>query len=215
MAQISIAGDTSGSVVLAAPAVAGTTTLTLPTANGTVLTTASSIPTSQLTGSVTRSQLPTGSVLQVVSATKTDTFSSTSASDVIIPGITVSITPTSSSSKILVIASVSVCVADTANGRFNLYRAGSAITGYRGDAAGSRVPSSNSFRGLQDGQNSYNAFSLVNMNYLDSPATTSSTAYAVYVQTNGTIWVNRTNADPNTGDGARTASTITVMEIAA
>lgn len=36
MAQISIAGDTSGSVVLAAPAVAGTTTLTLPTTSGTV-----------------------------------------------------------------------------------------------------------------------------------------------------------------------------------
>jgi hypothetical protein len=41
MAQISIAGDTSGSVSLVAPAVSGTTTLTLPTANGTLVTTAS------------------------------------------------------------------------------------------------------------------------------------------------------------------------------
>jgi hypothetical protein len=42
MAQISIAGDTSGTVTLAAPAVSGTTTLTLPTTSGTVLTSAAS-----------------------------------------------------------------------------------------------------------------------------------------------------------------------------
>jgi hypothetical protein len=46
MAQISIAGDTSGTVTLSAPATAGTTTLTLPTTSGTVLTSASS----QVTG---------------------------------------------------------------------------------------------------------------------------------------------------------------------
>jgi hypothetical protein len=39
MAQISIAGDTSGSVSLVAPAVSGTTTLTLPTTSGTIVTT--------------------------------------------------------------------------------------------------------------------------------------------------------------------------------
>lgn len=40
MSSISIAGDTSGSVIIAAPAVAGSTTLTLPTTSGTVLTSA-------------------------------------------------------------------------------------------------------------------------------------------------------------------------------
>jgi hypothetical protein len=39
MASIVIAGDTSGTVTLAAPATAGTTTLTLPTTNGTVVVT--------------------------------------------------------------------------------------------------------------------------------------------------------------------------------
>lgn len=38
MAQLSIAGDASGSITLAAPAVSGTTTLTLPTTTGTILT---------------------------------------------------------------------------------------------------------------------------------------------------------------------------------
>ena len=42
MAQISIAGDTSGSVSLVAPAVSGTTTLTLPTTSGTIVTTSGS-----------------------------------------------------------------------------------------------------------------------------------------------------------------------------
>ena len=41
MSSVVISGDTSGSVTLAAPAVAGTTVLTLPATSGTVLTTAS------------------------------------------------------------------------------------------------------------------------------------------------------------------------------
>jgi len=40
MAQIVVSGDTSGSVTLAAPAVAGATTITLPAVSGTVITTA-------------------------------------------------------------------------------------------------------------------------------------------------------------------------------
>ena len=40
MSSIVVAGDTSGTVTLQAQAVSGTTVLTLPTANGTVLTTA-------------------------------------------------------------------------------------------------------------------------------------------------------------------------------
>jgi hypothetical protein len=39
MASIVVAGDTSGTVTLAAPAVSGTTTLTLPTTSGTIITT--------------------------------------------------------------------------------------------------------------------------------------------------------------------------------
>jgi len=56
MSNIQIAGDTSGSVTLQAPATAGSTTLTLPATSGTVLTSASSIATSQLgTGPATSS----------------------------------------------------------------------------------------------------------------------------------------------------------------
>ena len=53
MASVVIAGDTSGTVTLAAPATAGTTTLTLPTTDGTVITTGS-------TGDVSQAMLATG-----------------------------------------------------------------------------------------------------------------------------------------------------------
>lgn len=50
MSQINIAGDTSGSIAIAAPAVAGSNTLTLPASTGTVLTSVS--PASDLPSSI-------------------------------------------------------------------------------------------------------------------------------------------------------------------
>ena len=46
--------------------------------------------------------LPAGSVLQVVQTVKTDTFATTSTSFVDITGVSVAITPSSTSSKILI-----------------------------------------------------------------------------------------------------------------
>lgn len=49
MSSVIIAGDTSGTVTIAAPAVAGTPTLTLPTTSGTLVATSGSyVPTTQL-----------------------------------------------------------------------------------------------------------------------------------------------------------------------
>jgi len=42
MSSLTLSGDTSGSVVIQAPAVSGSTALTLPTTNGTIITNASS-----------------------------------------------------------------------------------------------------------------------------------------------------------------------------
>lgn len=57
MSSIQINGDTSGSVILQAPAVSGSTTLTLPTTSGTVLTNVSTITPSA--GTVTQASLST------------------------------------------------------------------------------------------------------------------------------------------------------------
>ena len=202
-------GSTSGSVTLQEPAVSGSTVLTLPAVSGTVLTTGSSGQ------SIPKAALPTGSVLQVVSTTKTDTFSSTSSTDVAITGLSATITPTSASSKILVLTTFAFNVDDTSNIRFNLYRNASQITAYRGDARGNNSRAAIFYRGLQGGQNIYNAYAFGNMNYLDSPASTSALTYQVYGNTNGTIFINRPAGDYNNSDGCTTASTITVMEIAA
>jgi hypothetical protein len=67
MASIVIAGDTSGTCTISAPAVAGTPTLTLPTTTGTILTSASTgISASNITtGTLPLGQMPTGTVVQV------------------------------------------------------------------------------------------------------------------------------------------------------
>ena len=96
MASVVIAGNTSGSVTLDAPAVAGTTTLTLPTANGTIITTGSSGQ------SIPKAALPTGSVLQVVSSVLANAFSTTNQFSTN-STLLVNITPLYSSSRILVL----------------------------------------------------------------------------------------------------------------
>ena len=180
MSSVVIAGDTSGSVTLSAPSVAGTTTLTLPSTSGNVLTSASSL---------TSSQLPTGSVLQVVSATKTDTASFTSSTFADVTGLSVSITPRSASSKFLIIVNVYggwQNAVSKIGGR--LVRNSTAIC--IGDAAGSRTSVSGS---AYWATSSFGAVS-IGVNYLDSPATTSSITYkwqASSMDNAGTVTINR------------------------
>ena len=171
---------------------------------------------SKLTGSRTipKGTMPSGAVLQVLSVTKTDTFTTTSATFVDVTGLSVSITPTSATSKILVLAMVSGHA--QVSGCFlngTLARGGTALG--LGDASGSltRTMSASNY-----GQDSGGMFSM-HLNFLDSPATTSATTYSVQVNTSNhtggqTVYINRSQQDSGT-TRARGSSTITVMEIAA
>jgi hypothetical protein len=198
MASIVVTGDTSGSITLSAPAVAGSNTLTLPANTGTIITTASSGQ------SIPKAALPTGSVLQVVQATYSTQvqISSTSYQDT---GLTASITPTSSSSKILVIVSQVCNIVILSNISFNssnnLVRGSTQV--YEQDIA----------LGMQAGTGSagliYNG-SIVSMSYLDSPNTTSSTTY----KTQSKISTTASSAYVRFQD-AGSDSTITLLEIAA
>lgn len=151
----------------------------------------------------------TGSVIQVLQTVKTDTFSTSSTTFVDATGLSVSITPTSSSSKILIFVDLST--SSTASGlmQSRIMRNSTAI--YIGDAAGSRP--------LGLGQNyvpsDYSAQRTGGI-YLDSPATTSAVTYKIQVLANtGTQYINRTAGDRDTSVyDARSASSITVMEIA-
>lgn len=155
----------------------------------------------------------TGSILQVVSTTKTDTFSTTSTTPIDITGLSLSITPSSTSSKIFITGSV--CWGEDSTVPylvgFLLVRNSTSIC--IADAAGSRS------RWTFGGQGVYSTDNTVfaPLNFLDSPATTSATTYKVQVQAESprTVWINRGGeSDGDTAITGRFTSTITAMEIA-
>jgi len=179
-----------------------------------------SIAASQLTGTIAAARLPTGSILQVLQTVKTDTFvSSATVTDTAVTGLTVSITPTSSSNKILVICNLGIAAENAQGGAAKLTRTIGASTTQLSlaDAAGSRSRGSfagSAYRGSAAG---YLTIMLnQNLTYLDSPATTSAITYGVQVSsiTVGT-YINRTGSDTDATDMYRGVSYITVMEIAA
>jgi len=156
-------------------------------------------------------KMPAGSVLQVVSTTKTDTFTTSSSSFTDVTGLSVSITPTSSSSKILVLCDVGASCQNGTGMILKLLRGSTAI--YIGDSAGSRPLAYAEIDGASSLYSVYRCTAI----YLDSPATTSSTTYKIQINNSasGTSAINRTQQDRDTSlYDARTASSITVMEIA-
>lgn len=138
-----------------------------------------------------------GTVLQVVQGTLTtqQTFTSSTASA---SSLAVSITPKSSSSKVLVMVSVNGINRQVNDTGLNLwlYRGGSSIAQF-----GRQV-----LRMSGNGSESWDATSGIEL--LDSPSTTSSTTYTVY----GASSSNNVYAIFN--HSSVTTSTITLMEIA-
>jgi len=158
--------------------------------------------------SIPSAALPVGSVLQCLSTNKTDAFSTTSTSYVDITGLSVSITPKFSSSKILVILSLSG--SETAGFGYQLVRGSTAIC--IGDSGGGSRKQASGGTSVRD----INGVNNGSVNFLDSPATTSSTTYKVQMYVpSATGYINRTSADIDANYTIRSASTITVMEIAA
>ena len=152
-------------------------------------------------------------VLQVVTTTKTDTFTATTgttATDV--TGLSVSITPSATSSLVLVIAQIAAGL-NTAGG-FVLVRGSTAIG--VGATAGSRRPVSTGYNQNPSAANQgFGSHSIV---FLDTPATTSATTYKIQAtgdQAGSIVFVNRGFTDTDNTTHMRGASTITVMEISA
>jgi len=150
-----------------------------------------------VSGKVPYSVLPTGSVLQVVNATY-GTLVGTTTSTWIDTGLTASITPKFSTSKVLVIVSQCGIAKDTSNTSVavQVLRNSTSIiqfsdtTGYTADISPNRVGS-------------------VSTSYLDAPATTSAITYKTQFKSTQ----NLSNAYVNV-DGSGSTSTITLMEIA-
>ena len=151
-----------------------------------------------------------GGIIQIKTITKTDTYTTTSATFGDVTGLSVSITPQSSSNKILVVANIHFGCTNAANAMCKLVRDSTDIC--IGDAAGIRTRAT----GFQ--VNSYdNDPTMVSVSFLDSPATTSSTTYKWQVRraSGGTCAVNRGGGDGDSSNNFRTASTITLMEVSA
>ena len=152
-----------------------------------------------------------GGIIQVKSTTKTDTFDTTNTSFTDITGLSVSITPTRSDSKILVTYHTNAAMEDDGyRGGLRLMRDSTAI--FVGDSAGSRIQLSNH---LVEATGTQQQFSYSGQ-HMDAPATTSSVTYkvqAISLDAGRQININKSYGDGNDALNGRTASSITVMEI--
>lgn len=237
---IKLNGSTSGYSQLQAAAVAASNTLTLPASNGalvaqstTTAPTNGQIPIGNGTdytaatitagtgiavtnGAGTISIATSGSfgkVLQVVQGVLSTRATTTSASYTD-TGLTVSVTPSSATSKILVIATIGGTGVAASNGTVALNLVRNSTNLAQGSASGSS--SVMTFGTGQFGDQNANLGSQ-SMTYLDSPATTSATVYKVqfastYLSQSVTINGSYNNAGSY---NISTYSTIVVMEIAA
>ena len=181
---LTVTGDASGILQLAS-------------ADGTTAVTIDASQNVSFTKAINKAALPTGSVLQVVyGATGTEKSSSTNTQ--IATGLTVTITPLFSTSKILIIAMLSGC-----------YKAGTSNTSLTSYLTRNGVNQQlMSYIGAGNGVSQENEVGTIGINYLDSPATTSATTYACTFasqQSNASVRVQIYGA----------VSSMTLMEIAA
>ncbi len=162
------------------------------------------------------SAMAAGSILQVKQSVKTDTASSTSATFADISGLSVSITPSSTSNKILVTCSVYAGGDDNSFTGFKVLRGSTAIgLGTTGTGNQSNV----SFSSFSTNATS-SAFGLRStyFEFLDSPSSTSSLTYKIQFASlfnNDDVYINRSQQQSDSAVYMFPISSITVMEVAA
>jgi uncharacterized protein YaiI (UPF0178 family) len=151
----------------------------------------------------------TQKVLTVNSVTKTDTFTTSSTSFVDVTGLSLTITPQSSTSKFLLVAQIQGGAnADKVWFQF----AGGNTASDVGDTAGSRIRV-----GMELTAAAATSTQSGVMLYLDSPATASAITYKVQMASygGGAQYVNRSFTDTDSTSFARSASTLTIVELSA
>jgi hypothetical protein len=148
-------------------------------------------------------------ILQVVQTVKTDTFTTTSNTFADLTGFSATITPSSASSKIMVFANITTGSQVNAAVNYRLLRDSTDI--FIGDTADSRTRVSKEFYAPGFGTGTET------IQFLDSPATTSATTYKVQIRSSESgqiVAVNRSITDSDSAAFARSASSITLMEVA-
>ena len=166
-------------------------------------------------GAVTATKRGAGAILQVKSSVKTDTSSSTSATYTDISGLSVAITPTSTSNKILVTCVVQHGGAENSYIPFKVLR-GSTLLAPNTQGTGNM--SNVSFGGFHNYDSAEYGLNSVAWQFLDSPNSTSALTYKIqFASTYNSyvVYINRPQATDNEAFIIYGSSTITVQEVAA
>ena len=182
--------------------ISGSNTLTLGGTNLTTVNMASGV--SPGTGM--------GKVLQVVQAVKTDRQDTTSTSYADVSGLSISITPSSTSSKVLVILDINNISNSAASVvRFKILRDSTVVTK---NTDGGGADTQNAFATGGGGGTSVSArkISSCNLHFIDSPSSTSSLTYKVQMNASSASSTSSIN-NWQTNDDMGSVSAITLMEI--
>ena len=169
-----------------------------------------------MTRAVNTALAGSGGVLQVVQAVKSDVFSTTAGtgSPVEIPGFSATITPTSSSSRILIQANFGQ-ISTNGDSTWGIFTYRNATKIAFGDAAGSRAQGTVA-GGVPVAGNTWRGYSASIM-FVDSPATTSALTYTFRLGGNASsiIYLNQDGRNTDAAnDSTRTITTLILMEIA-
>tara|TARA_R100000008_G_C3528477_1_gene137922 strand:- start:179 stop:730 length:552 start_codon:yes stop_codon:yes gene_type:complete len=161
----------------------------------------------------------TGSVLQVKQTTKTDVQSIQSTTLLEIGDLNLTITPSSASSKMLIMANPSLSGYGHLDAKITRTVNGTATDLLKGDQVGSNRTRSHWHTYKVTNFNTTYANDPAVMHYLDSPNTTSEITYKVLVgsphdASSYIVYVNRQYSDGDNSWASTSASTLTVMEIA-
>ena len=154
----------------------------------------------------------------VVQTVLSDVYSeslATGISSTVVPTLTATITPSSDTSKILILVSLVASTAGVDGMAGYVFRRGATAIGQGNTASNrSRVTQYGGARG-----NDTNDTVQLTGIFLDSPATASSVTYGISLQQTATstqtIYLNRSPTDSDVDDIGRSISTITVIEVAA
>ena len=154
-----------------------------------------------------------GGIIQVVETVKTDLFSAAinTGNYSQITGLSVTITPSTNSSKIILHAVINFCTnGDNVHTAFEIRNGSTRLTGYQNTGSlGNFTPSMSSAR-----NESTSAMVNVTVHGVDSPASTSAQTYNVYGSAEGyTLYINKAQGGANQAQNYGTISTLTAYEV--
>ena len=203
MSKVKITRNASGTgtLTISAPNTNTDRTLTLPDGAGEILTDASTLPASQLTGTLPAldgsalTGIGGGKVLQTVSM-HSETETSTTSTSFVDSVLTANITPSATTSKILILSTTSIYNSQNGWTTLTVNRNGTDNLG-------------NGTWGLSWGKDYGTQWmSPAAINFMDSPGTTSSTTYTVQIRTQESGHTSYLNINGTRG-------TLILMEIGA